>query len=489
MIVVENNGYAQSTSFKQTFRGELKVRAEGFGIKYFKTSTFNIEELDENCKAAVEFARAESKPVIIEIQTYRLNAHSKGDDNRQMTEIEDFRRKDVLSNLLASNNDELNCFIDDTKNAIESIVSDIKKENSLVNVAKSKALNSLRGLENFSKEITQHDRYNSLIYKALKNIFIENENCILIGEDIQNKTDFTEFEYGGAFKVTKDLSDLFPGRILNMPISEAAIVGFLSGYTLKAGRSFIEIMFGDFTTLIFDQILQHASKFEKMFNGKVDCPIVVRTPMGGKRGYGPTHSQSIEKHFLGIDNFAVVALHHRISPEYIYKAIMTVKMPLMVVENKILYTIDTAKKKLPIYIYQFNESLFPELLIKPKENVSAVTVLCYGETLNVVEDALLELLIAEEIFCDVICPSLISEINTQNIIDSLSTTRKLLIIEEGSGYASWGSEIVSKIHELGFNHFKLKRFYNSHLIPSSFKAEIELLPNKVNVKRTILELI
>ena len=95
-------------------------------------------------------------------------------------------------------------------------------------------------------------------------------------------------------------------------------------------------MFGDFTTLILDQILQHASKFERMFNGKVVCPIVVRTPMGGKRGYGPTHSQSIEKFFMGIDNFAVVALHHRISPEYIFKAIMSVNMPLMVIENKIL---------------------------------------------------------------------------------------------------------------------------------------------------------
>jgi pyruvate/2-oxoglutarate/acetoin dehydrogenase E1 component len=68
-------------------------------------------------------------------------------------------------------------------------------------------------------------------------------------------------------------------------------------------------------------------------------------------------------------------------------------------------------------------------------------------------------------------------------------TGKLLIIEEGPGYASWGSEIVSKIHEEGFSDFNLKRFHNSQLIPSSFKAEIELLPNKVNIKNTILELI
>ena len=70
-----------------------------------------------------------------------------------------------------------------------------------------------------------------------------------------------------------------------------------AGYSIKAGRSIVEIMFGDFSTLIFDQILQHATKFE-LYNRKVRCPLVIH-PMGGK-GYGPTHSQSLEKHFLGI---------------------------------------------------------------------------------------------------------------------------------------------------------------------------------------------
>jgi 2-oxoisovalerate dehydrogenase E1 component len=489
LIVVENNGYAQSTSFNQTFRGELKQRSEGFGVKYFSSSTFDLEDLDKNCRDAIQHARLESKPVILEIQTYRLNSHSKGDDNRMINEIESFRKRDVLSNLLASNIEEINTFVAHTKNIIESIIIEIKNEKTLASISLTHQLNSYHSLENIPKEIIQNDRYNTLIYSALKNIFSENENVMLIGEDIQNKTEFTESNYGGAFKVTKDLSDLFPDRILNSPISEAAIVGFASGYSLKAGRAFVEIMFGDFTTLIFDQILQHSAKFEKMFNGKVACPIVVRTPMGGKRGYGPTHSQSIEKFFLGIDNFAVVALHHRISPEYIFKAIMSIKMPLMLIENKILYTIDTAKQKLPSYTYQFNESLFPELYINPNEHKSSVTVLCYGEILNVVEDAIFDLLIDEELFCDIICPSLISEINSKSVIESLMTTHKLLIVEEGSGYASWGSELVSKIHEQGFNDFILKRFHNTNLIPSSFKAEIEILPNKSNVKKYLLELI
>jgi 2-oxoisovalerate dehydrogenase E1 component len=489
LIVVENNGYAQSTSFKQTFRGDLKERAVGFGIKYFESSTWDLQDLDESCEAAVEFARTESKPVIIEIKTYRLNSHSKGDDNRIKEEIEEFRIRDVLTNILNSNNDEITAYVKKSKLEIESIIDEIKLESDLVVTHQSDKLNSRLSIPSIAKDIKAHDRYNVLIYNALKNILNQNEDVILIGEDIENRTEFTELEYGGAFKVSRDLSDLFPTRVFNTPISEAAICGFVTGYSLKAGTSFVEIMFGDFTTLIFDQILQHASKFEKMYNGKVSCPIVVRTPMGGKRGYGPTHSQSLEKFFLGIDNFGVVVLHHRICPDYIFNAIRTVKMPLMLVENKILYTIDTAKKKLPTYKYEFDDTLFPELFIQSNDNPSSVTVLCYGEILNVVEDALFELLIDDEIYCDVICPTLISEINTKSMMSSLSVTGKLLIIEEGSGYASWGSEFVSKIHEKGFTDFNLKRFQNSQLIPSSFKAEMELLPNKENVKRKILELL
>ena len=56
-------------------------------------------------------------------------------------------------------------------------------------------------------------------------------------------------------------------------------------------------MFGDFLTLCFDQIINHATKFCEMYGKKLNIPLLIRVPMGGKRGYGPTHSQSIEKHF------------------------------------------------------------------------------------------------------------------------------------------------------------------------------------------------
>ena len=74
-------------------------------------------------------------------------------------------------------------------------------------------------------------------------------------------------------------------------------------------------MFGDFLSLTFDQIINNASKMYHMYAFQNSVPIRIRTPMGGKRGYGPTHSQSLEKFFVGIDNVMVLALSSLINPK------------------------------------------------------------------------------------------------------------------------------------------------------------------------------
>src|SRR5574341_2501677 len=122
---------------------------------------------------------------------------------------------------------------------------------------------------------------------ALHRLFAEDERVVLIGEDVLDP-------YGGAFKVTRCLSTAYPERVLTAPVSEAAIVGVASGMALRGLRPVVEIMFGDFLTLAMDQIVNHISKWQYMFNDQVRVPLVIRTPMGGRRGYGPTHSQCIE---------------------------------------------------------------------------------------------------------------------------------------------------------------------------------------------------
>jgi pyruvate/2-oxoglutarate/acetoin dehydrogenase E1 component len=140
------------------------------------------------------------------------------------------------------------------------------------------------------------DRLNHALHQALE----ADERVYILGEDILDP-------YGGAFKVSRGLSTKYPDRVLTTPISEAAIVGLASGMALKGLLPIVEIMFGDFVTLAADQLVNHAAKFRWMYNDQVRVPLVVRTPMGGRRGYGPTHSQSLEKMFMGIPGLKVVA--------------------------------------------------------------------------------------------------------------------------------------------------------------------------------------
>ena len=322
LIVMENNRYAQSTSMRQTFSGDIKGRIEGFGLKYFRSDTNKITDLDITSKNAINYVRKNQKPVFIEVSTNRLNAHSKGDDNRSEEELKGYRDNDILINIL---NDGNSIFTDYKKQVDEEIDKIIKKllaKESKKDVVPDILKDINEKVDGLSPEIIEEKgRYNHLINKSLKSFLRENPKAIIIGEDIEDENKFTPKGYGGAFKVTSGLSREFKKRVLNTPISESAITGIISGYCIKGGRSFVEIMFGDFTTLIFDQLLQHCSKFELMYNRKISCPVTIRTPMGGKRGYGPTHSQSIEKHFLGIPNLGVIALNHRISPEYIYSSL------------------------------------------------------------------------------------------------------------------------------------------------------------------------
>ena len=113
---------------------------------------------------------------------------------------------------------------------------------------------------------------------------MKDDSVVLIGEDLLDP-------YGGAFKVSKGLSTSFPKQVISTPISEQAITGAAVGMAMRGMKPIVEIMFGDFITLCVDQIVNHASKFKGMYNNQVSVPIVIRSPMGGGRGYGPYYNE------------------------------------------------------------------------------------------------------------------------------------------------------------------------------------------------------
>ena len=143
--------------------------------------------------------------------------------------------------------------------------------------SKAKSGSQKRPRQNFDVYNRASMRCVEAISKALDTVLAENEDALVIGEDVRDPC-------GGAFKVTAGLSTKYPDRVLNMPISEAAIIGSGIGLAMNGKLPIIEIMFGDFITLGFDQLVNHAAKYNWLYDKQV--PLVIRTPMGAGAGMG-----------------------------------------------------------------------------------------------------------------------------------------------------------------------------------------------------------
>jgi len=475
IYVLENNKVAQSTDSKQTLAGSVKKRIEGFGLKYLKTNVWSIEHMLEVFEDATNHARKNQKPVFIEVEAYRLMSHSKGDDNRNPEEINKFRLKDLLTKEIETNNEFVANLLPKISKIIDTAIINVEKFSDFTNIDIKECKENEITYEDDNKTVN-NKRINELIHDALKEQFVDNNKTIMIGEDIEYLSISAFSPYGGAFKVSGDLSEHF-ANIRNTPISEAALIGIGTGLAIGGMKPIVEIMFGDFMTLTFDQLFNHACKFNKMYNNKLSIPLVVRTPMGGKRGYGPTHSQSIEKHFLGIPDLLIIVLNHRISPLTSYRAIFSENKPTLVIENKVLYTIKlNTKSPIGYTIHKSNEK-HPTLRITPAENKPDVTILCYGEMLVEVEKAVEIAFEEEEILCEIICPTMINPININPITNSVKKTMCLLTVEEGSNVAAFSSEVSALLSERGVFLKSFKRISNNFVIPSSYMAEKTTLPN------------
>ena len=474
LIVCENNQYAQSTKIENNLAGSILARPQAFGIKTYHSNTWDPEELFLNAAESIEYVRAECKPAFHLVDTYRLNHHSKSDDNRDQSEVDGFISKDPLNKFKAENPESFEEFLKKANELIDAAVQDAEKQKEL---SGEEYIGSDK-----QNDITSHA---PLVLENIKqrvvsriNLFFENEmakdkNILFLGEDILSP-------YGGAFKVSQGLSDKFPDNVISTPISEGAIAGISNGLALAGKRPFLEIMFGDFMTLCFDQIVNHASKFHHMYNKKVNCPVVIRTPMGGGRGYGPTHSQTLDKHLVGIDNVKVFAINSFVDPYDIYQNIyLNEQHPVIVIENKVDYGRFVGDKKNNSYEITKSNDVYPHVTCVPKSAKADITLVTYGGIASDVFNQLDEVFLETEQIPEIIILSQISPININPILKSVSATKKIIFIEEGGKDFGIGAEVISRLaEELGSDLVLSARIAALPIpIPSARETEEYVLPN------------
>lgn len=323
---------------------------------------------------------------------------------------------------------------------------------------------------------------------ALLQAFAKDERVLLIGEDVLDP-------YGGAFKVTRGLSTVYPDRVLSSPISEAGIVGVATGMALRGLRPVVEIMFGDFITLIADQIINHATKFHWMYGERatiqeqVKIPILIRTPMGGHRGYGPTHSQTLEKLFLGIPGLHVLAPTNLGKPgQMLENAILHSEQPVLFIENKLLYPLPILDaSSLPEftlsvkYSSKHSSSSFPiQHLILRDAPHPTITLAAYGYMAELARQAMLKLAYKYEIFCELLIPS---DLSTK----IQPATNILITIEEGTLPLGWGAEVIAHCTETMETRLKTARRIAAHNlpIPASGPLEESVLPGTEDIVQAV----
>ena len=287
---------------------------------------------------------------------------------------------------------------------------------------------------------------NAALHRAMQS----DPRVVLLGEDLLDP-------YGGAFKATRGLSTAFPERVWSTPISEAGMVGVAAGMALRGLRPVVEIMFGDFLTLAADQLVNHIAKFRWMYNDQVRVPLVIRTPMGGRRGYGPTHSQTLEKLFLGLPGLTVLApcdlnIEGQQAGQLLFEAI-NAEDPVLFIENKLLYLSKIqAEMDLPDFeIQAFNpaDSYPAYRLAIQGAPAPRLTLAAYGYMAGLARQAALQLAYEYEIFSEIVIPTQLSPFDTafEPLVDSVGHTRRLLTVEEGTLSLGWGAEILARTAE------------------------------------------
>ncbi len=320
---------------------------------------------------------------------------------------------------------------------------------------------------------------------ALHRLLETDPRVYVLGEDILDP-------YGGAFKVTRGLSTRFPDRVLSTPISEAALVGIATGMALRGLRPIVEIMFGDFLTLTADQIINHAAKFRWVYNDQVRVPLVIRTPMGGRRGYGPTHSQSLEKLFLGVPGLKVVAPSALDDVGALLEAAVADEDPVLFIEHKLLYPrpcLAGQQEELTDYRMNCLGAPFPTWQLQLTfPHTPHLTIATYGYNLEIVRPAIQALLMEHEIFAEVLVFSELAPFDLEPLFASLRRTRRLLTVEESTLTLGWGAEVAARAAQV-VGGLRVRRVAALDLpIANARPLEDRILPSTQNVIQAALAL-
>jgi pyruvate/2-oxoglutarate/acetoin dehydrogenase E1 component len=246
--------------------------------------------------------------------------------------------------------------------------------------------------------------------------------------------------FGGAFKATKGLAKEFPGRVLDTPISEDAMVGTAIGAAIEGMRPIVEMQFADFSSIALNQILNNAGTL--YWRTKVPCPITIRLPSGGTKGSGPFHSQSMESlyaHYPGL----VVMTPATVEDAYsMLLDAVAIDDPVVFCEHKYLY-------------YHLKADKLPtESLAIGKARIARagrdLTIVAYSA---MVQEALMAAaeMVNEGFEIEVVDLRTVKPLDTDTVLASVARTGRLLCVGESFPWGGATAEVIARVASEGFH--------------------------------------
>lgn len=314
------------------------------------------------------------------------------------------------------------------------------------------------------------------IREAISEEMVRDSKVFMIGEDIG--------QFGGALGQTKGLYEKFGDeRILDTPISEAAIVGAAVGAAMLGMRPIADIMFTDFSTLAMDQIINQAAKARFMSGGKVSVPVVIKMQSGAGRGKAAQHSQSFEAIYSHIPGLKVVMPSTPYDAKGLFKAAIRDNDPIVYMEHGSLYGI---KGQIPEEDYTI-----PLGIGEIKREGKDISIITYSYMVHMALAAA-EILQGEGIDAEIVDLRTLRPMDTGIIVDSIKKTHRVVVLHEACITGGIGGEIVAKIAENVFDYIDapIKRLGIPDVpIPYAKSLEDTILPTKEKLIACIKEVL
>jgi len=324
--------------------------------------------------------------------------------------------------------------------------------------------------------------YRAAINEALRQEMRRDPTVIVMGEDVAGGTDSAgeQDAWGGVLGVTKGLFGEFGReRVLDTPLSESAYIGAAAGAAATGLRPVAELMFVDFLGVCFDQIFNQAAKFRYMFGGHARTPMVIRAMYGAGFRAASQHSQCLYPLFTHIPGLKVVLPSSAYEAKGLLIQAIRDDDPVIFLENKVQYDEEEEVPDEP-YTIPFGEAN----LTREGEDV---TIVAFGRMVGIA-NAAADRLEKQGISCTVVDPRTTSPLDTGTILDCVTETGRLVIVDEASPRCNMATDISALVAQEAFGALKAPiRMVCPPHVPVPFAPNLEDLyvPNADKVEAAV----